>query len=164
MKTVITFLLKIVLFALLLSSHYSFSQKDRSTPVIKEKECRYASHYIPPGQLTFSFAGNPKYVNYYFSDLKKQLFKTFSQKGVPISFTNGTTGETTFFLRIDNAKTIHENDGYDREMRYELTGAFHSDATSAPVLSFTIVVNTVHDINQQNKMVAEYVLEKVMRL
>ena len=160
LQTIINFFIKVILFIILLCSCPSFAQNLRSG--IKERECGYSKQYNKPDAITFVFAGNPKYVNYYFRDLKEHIFKSFTQKGITVSFLNGTTDDSTFVLKIDDAKTIHENDGHDREMRYELVGILSTNDVAEPALSFKITVNTIHDINQQNKEVAKYLLRKVL--
>ena len=166
MKTVHALLLKIVFFILLLYADYSFAQ--RSIPpldsAIKENNCLYATPYTKPDTITFTFSGDPDYANYYFANLNEQLFKVFTSKGIPVSFTNGLSNDPAFALTLEKVKTIHENDGYDREMRYELLGILQPKEAIEPVLSFKITVNTIHDINQQNKKVAEYLLGKIQRL
>lgn len=166
MKTIRNFFFKVSLIVILLCSHYSFSQKDLQNlkSGIRENECKYAPQYTKPDTLSFAFAGNPDYMNYYFRDLKEHLFKEFSKKGITVSFSNVATDDPTFFLKVNDSKVIHENNGYDREIRYTLDGVVTKNDTSEPSLSFKITVNALHDMNQQNKKVAEYLLGKVERL
>ncbi|MCL9806654.1 hypothetical protein NAT51_14050 [Flavobacterium amniphilum] len=161
MKTVSKFFLNISLFFILLCTNVAFPQS--SKPVIKETECIYSEQYTKPKQITFAFYGNLEYANYYFADLKEHLNKLFTKKGIRVNFTDEATDETIFTLKVDNSKIIHENGGYDREISYELEGTINKNNTAETLLSFKINVNTVHDINQQNKKVAEYLLGKVLK-
>lgn len=166
MKTVPDFFLKISLFTILLFFNSSFSQKSLQNlkSGIKEIECTYSEEYTKPDKITFVFTGKEKYVNSYFSNLKGHIFKAFNRNGIPVTFTNESTEEPTFILKVDNAKVIHENDGYDKEIRYELEGILNkNNNTTNPILSFRIIVKTIHDIKQENKKVAEYLLEKLAK-
>ena len=163
MKTVCTTFLVILVSFLFLFSLPTFSQKNLQNlkSGIKETECSYAQHYTKPDTISFAFAGDPDYVNYYFRDLKEHLFKEFSKKGIVVNFSNVATGDPTFFLKVDDYKVVHENNGYDREIRYTLNGILTKKDTPEPSLSFTVTVNAIHDMNQQNKKVVTYLLGKV---
>jgi hypothetical protein len=163
MKTVCTLFLGILVSFIFLCSNTSFSQKNLQNlkSGIKETECSYAQQYTKPTTISFAFAGDPDYVNYYFRDLKEHLFKEFSKKGIVVNFSNVATEDPTFFLKVDDYKVLHENNGYDREVRYTLNGILTKKDTPEPSLSFTITVNAIHDINQQNKKVVAYLLGKI---
>lgn len=165
LQTATRFFLQITLFMIMLCPSHSFSQKSFQNlkSGVKETESNYSGQFIQPNKITFTFFGDPEYANYYFSDLKEHIFKTFSKKGISVVFSNRATDDNTFILKVDNSRIVHENDGYDREMRYELEGILNKNAHSAPVFSFKVVVNAIHDINQQNQKVAEYLLTKISK-
>lgn len=164
LQTATRFFLQIVLFMITLYPNHLHSQTSFQNlkSGVKETESNYSEQFTPPDKITFTFFGDPEYANYYFSDLKEHIFKTFSKKGISVVFSNRTTDDNTFILKVDNSRVIHENGGYDREMRYELEGILSKNAHSEPVLSFKVIVNAIHDINQQNQKVAEYLLTKVL--
>ncbi|MCL9806650.1 hypothetical protein NAT51_14030 [Flavobacterium amniphilum] len=159
LQAIIDFSLKILFLIVFLYSCPVFSQN--AGLGIKEKEYSSTGQYTKPTQISFAFAGDDDYTNYYFNDLKEHIFKEFTKKGIQVSFPNVPTNTPTFSLKVSDSKVIHENGGYDREIRYTLDGVLYTNNTLEPLLSFKITVNTLHDMNQQNKEVVKYLLGKI---
>ncbi|MFC7772267.1 hypothetical protein [Flavobacterium sp. GCM10027622] len=166
MKTIISLCITSILFAIFLHSTFSFSQKHSKDLQLelKEKECIYTRPYNKPTKINFVFTATQDHSNYYFADLKEHIYTIFHKNGISVIFMNGITDGPNIQLKIDNSRVVDENEGYDKEIRYELEGMYAENGNSQPIMSFKIVVNTIHDINQQNKQVTEYLLQKVMRL
>jgi|GEM_PF-4853147 len=141
---------------------------------VNELENFYAVSYTPPLKIEFVFTGNPKYINYFYSDLEKQIKKKFEKKNIVIAlrYLNKTkhyesknkinTDEYMFLLNIDNSITVDEKNGSDRVVKFDLNGRLTSKDSSMVMFSFKTVVFVIHDINNKNEDVANYLLNKIL--
>lgn len=166
------------LFFLCILTFLSFSNEmvSQNKPAfgINETKVFYAENYTPPSKIEFVFSGDAEYVKYFFTDLGDEIKKRFLKQNITIAFrysknethysSNGNlqNNDFLFFLNIDNAVTISENSGYDRNMKFNFNGELKQKDNDAVILSFKTVVKATHDINNKNEEIADYLLNKIL--
>lgn len=159
--------MKIVYSIILFVSLNVFSQNTFITGV-HELECSYSEDYNVPDKIDFVFTGNPKYIKYFFSDLEKKLRKRFFTKDISFqylknneSYQSKNTDKYVFYLHIDNSAVIDEKSGYDRTARFEFEGKLIDLKDVKRTFYFKSMVFVIHDINDQNEVVAGYLYDKL---
>lgn len=141
---------------------------------INELEISYIESYTSPLKIEFIFSGNPKYINYFFSDLEEKIKKKFQKKNIEVSFSylnnqkhygsESTVNEHefSFLLNINNSTVIDEKNGYDRLMKFDFNGQLIPKDNSSAIFSFKSVVIAIHDITNKNEEIVDYLLNKLL--
>lgn len=171
MNTQKTILLGVLFF--LIFSNQMRSQDDLKFGV-NEVEKFYAENYTAPKKVEFVFTGNPKYIKYFYTDLEQKIKRKFLKKDIAVSFrylnqpTHYETNkeyigeaEYIFLLNIDNSVTIDEKNGSDRLMKFDLSGRLTSKKDATVQFRFKSSVFVIHDINNKNEEVANYLLYRL---
>lgn len=142
---------------------------------VNEKEIFYSENYTPPKKIDFIFSGNIKYRDYFFSDLEEKIKLKFSKENIQISirYSNklphyisiGKTDDNTiiFYLNIDNPKVINERNGYDRIVKFDLSGELKQPNSNISEMIFKSTVKCIHDITTENDAIVLYLLEKIYK-
>ncbi len=154
-----------------------FSNEMRSQNNLKngvnELEISYAENYASPSRIEFVFSGNPKYLNYFFSNLEEKIKEKFQEKDIKVSFrylnkqepyvseSKVNNHEFSFFLNIDNSTVIDEKSGYDRVMKFDFNGQLITKDNNSAIFSFKSVIKVIHDITNKNEEIVDYLLSKL---
>ena len=138
---------------------------------LNEIEHFYSENFTNPKSIEFVFSGNPRYIDYYFTNLKKHLSDRFSGKDVNFCFRYINSGNVCksdknsydYLLNLDinNSTIINEKNGYDRTMKFDFKGNLINNETLESEFNFKSVVLVIHDINNKNDDVAEYLFTKL---
>lgn len=160
-------------FALLCSVAVSAQKKKKSS--VTEKEIYYSENYKSPKKIDFVFSGNLQYRDYFFSDLEEKIKLKFSKEYIQISirYSNklphyiaiGKTDDNTmvFHLNIDNPITLSERNGYDRVVKFNLSGELSQPNSTIPEMIFKSYIICTHDITTENDAIVLYLLSKIYK-
>jgi hypothetical protein len=165
--------IKVILITLVIFSTQTNAQNNNSKIGVNEVESQYSKNYDIPMNIEFVFSGDLKNPNYFYSDLEKLIKIKFVGTKVEISFKYlnkephsnsmniGNEPKTIFHLDTTNAKVINENNGSDRLIKFSLNGVLINEKDSESIFKFKSVVHTIHDINNQNKKIVDYLFTKL---
>ena len=158
---------------LLLAFSFNIEAQNKVKRDILETECFYSEVYTAPLNIEFVFTGNPRYVEYFYSDLEKEIKDWFKNTVIEISFkyldnqkhyqskVKNNSDVYVFYLEIFNSQVIDEKNGYDRRVKFNFNGYLESNKNSETTFSFNSVVYAIHDINTNNENVANYLFSKL---
>lgn len=140
---------------------------------INENSYAYAEAYSPPESIEFIFVSKASYSQYFYTDLQKEILRTFEKKNIQIAFryldknthySSKTTDDKTkavYYLHIDDPDTIEERSGFDRIVGFNFSGKLIDATDFSEKFSFKSIVIAIHDINQQNKDLANYLFSRL---
>lgn len=140
---------------------------------INEDVYAYADNYSPPENIEFVFIGDLKYVKYFYTNLEKEILNVFNKKTIQIAFryldnkvhynskTTSDKTKTIYYLNIYESNIIKEHLGFNRIVSFNFSGKLINAEDLSERFSFKSTVIAIHDINQQNKDVANYLFSRL---
>ncbi|HUH52216.1 MAG TPA: hypothetical protein VLZ11_08955 [Flavobacterium sp.] len=140
---------------------------------INEVSYTYAETYSPPDNIEFIFVGKASYSQYFFTDLQREILRAFDKKNIQIAFryldkkTHYSSIKTTeqtkamYYLSIDESISIEERAGFDRVVSFNFSGKLIDASDFSEKFSFKSIAIAIHDINQQNKDLANYLFSRL---
>lgn len=151
---------------------YNYAQKSDYRLGVNELQYFFSKEYINPENIEFVFSGDSTCVDYFYSDLEKKIVQRFNNINISFRYLNKKAHyaskkiddrrKVIFFLNINNAEVIEERNGNDRLVAFEFSGSLINKENKRKIFSFKSIVIAIHDINNKNDNLVDYLFNKIV--
>ncbi|MDO6852322.1 hypothetical protein Q4599_01935 [Cellulophaga lytica] len=157
--------IRIVLIFILISCAFLSAQTKFKQEIIF-KELKISENYKTSDNVLIQYIGDGSFSNYFYSDVTKRLKKSYRKTNTKVSFKSNFNSKEVFpetkpskfldkfgvivYISISNFKTLSENEGYNRQLAYDLNLDIRNNETKEIDVTSTIQIYCLHDITSVN--------------
>ncbi|MDO6490099.1 MULTISPECIES: hypothetical protein [unclassified Cellulophaga] len=141
------------------------------------KELKISENYKTSDNVLIQYIGDGSFSNYFYSDITKRLKKSYKNSITKIKFKKKFNKKEPFpesdssksleefgiivYMSVSNFKTLSENEGYNRQLVYDLNLDIRNNETKEIEVISTIQIHCLHDINSVNKELIEVIEDMI---